>query len=780
MDATTSTAADLSTEWLWAIEYLSCFPQIHPSTLHDLIDEAPELPEDLGKNARERLSLKCLEHLFTAHNTDAPASDAPSSSNLIPRVTVDLSDSCENVLRSVEDIRHFIFQKRASMPICALQQLKDAILEGTNPHASSLRDFSGLVHANDDNYEINVDSEAVRNGTDIQNMAPEGCNIHFPIVSGDYHQKNLLPLKRNGNILDNEQSVEDNQEDQGGVSDRDLHLDAKRFKNDANKSGEQTLVPQFGNELAENSSELIIRVAKRDNCHVEPIVQVGLGECCSLEHGREQSVAIDGFECSADVNDDFQQKQCDNVNNANRKLECISGGGARQCILEDEVNGAEYGASNVAFSLKNPQNISRDKNKDNLDTVNQFNSLNVLPTVTIAEILENRLKNRCQEDSSSESGRFNHEKIDVAMEKSHFLSSHCTLSHVSPSNWTELKLCVKCSKDDQLLICNAISCPFTVHEKCLGCSPEFDKNGNFYCPFCAYAYAISKYHEARGKATLARKELAVFVCGHPKRSHTRKRCSLEHNREVGTLHKMHETGDLGKRKSDQTNNKVREYVVSGQLMEKIGHKQSEEPILSCDDVKVKFRKDPGKTHGINHNSPEVNGSKETDLECQPGRGLDRRDQRCHGDHPISEDKEVFSSNKSEAERGIKDVLEQQSTMLVKTPGCYVSFDGGETSANEDVENVMPNFSISLRRREMREGQYLYPTIPQLKRKRIPWTAEEEKILKEGVQKISKIGSPTIPWTDILEYGRLVFSDARTTIDLKDKWRNICKASSKCK
>ncbi|XP_050225371.1 uncharacterized protein LOC126674887 [Mercurialis annua] len=598
MDAVTS-SADLSIGWTRAIEYLACFPQIDPSILHDLIDEAPEFHEDLGKNARERVALKCLEHLYTDDNTDAAANDTRLLSN--PRGIFDLSHSCEDVLQSILketsvsdlqtgtsnlfkwDIHHFIVLKRASMPISALQQLKDAILEGTNPHASSLRYFSGLGHGNDDRDGINVDTGNDDNRSDIQNMAPEGSNIHLPILSSDYHQRNLLPLKRKGSVLDNEHPVEDYQDDQGGVNDIDPHFYAKRFKFDANTSGgEQILVPQFGNELVENLSELITRITERESCPVETNVQVGLGECCSLENGRDNLVATENFECSADANDDFQQKQWGSVNNANGILECISEGGAQQCILEDEVNVTKFRASNVALSLKTIENISLDENKDDNDTVNQFKSqniasLNVLTPGSIAENLKIRMKNLFQEDTSS------HEKIDVTTEKSHLLSSDCTPSHASPSNWTELDLCLKCSKDGQLLICNAANCPFAVHDKCLGCSPKFDEKGNFYCPFCGYSYSISKYHEAKEKTSLARKELAAFIREHPKRSRIRKRCNLEHNQEVGTLHKTHETGDLSEREFDQTSNKEHE------------------------------------ANGISQNCPEANGSKEMDL-----GGLDRR------------------------------------------------------------------------------------------------------------------------------------------------------------
>ncbi|KAK7333946.1 hypothetical protein VNO80_30727 [Phaseolus coccineus] len=58
-----------------------------------------------------------------------------------------------------------------------------------------------------------------------------------------------------------------------------------------------------------------------------------------------------------------------------------------------------------------------------------------------------------------------------------------------------------------------------------------------------------------------------------------------------------------------------------------------------------------------------------------------------------------------------------------------------------------------------------------KRKRLLWTAEEEKVLKEGVLKFS-IENQNTPWRKILEFGCGVFDKTRTPADLKDKWKNI--------
>lgn len=44
-------------------------------------------------------------------------------------------------------------------------------------------------------------------------------------------------------------------------------------------------------------------------------------------------------------------------------------------------------------------------------------------------------------------------------------------------------------------------------------------------------------------------------------------------------------------------------------------------------------------------------------------------------------------------------------------------------------------------------------------------------LQEGVNEFS-LTTKNIPWRKILEYGRHVFHETRSPMDLKDKWRNM--------
>ncbi|GMG98849.1 hypothetical protein Nepgr_000689 [Nepenthes gracilis] len=67
-----------------------------------------------------------------------------------------------------------------------------------------------------------------------------------------------------------------------------------------------------------------------------------------------------------------------------------------------------------------------------------------------------------------------------------------------------------------------------------------------------------------------------------------------------------------------------------------------------------------------------------------------------------------------------------------------------------------------------------PMTLNVRRKKLPWTAEEEEMLMEGIRKFASRVTTNLPWRKILEFGRHVFDGTRTPVDLKDKWRNIVK------
>ncbi|GLT52044.1 hypothetical protein SLA2020_254060 [Shorea laevis] len=227
---------DSSLPWYWIIEYLSSFKQVDTSVLHDLIERSPDLPDDLVKNAKERFALRRLEELF--HPLDRFNCDVIPDS----RVSFDLSKSCEDVLKcillessasSLENTRPellrwniypFIMHKRTTMPKCALEELKDTILNSSGPEAAVLKEISGLVHdINNQPHGVTVHNDhpdafaarcGLRGRSSNAQAVPEKSNMVPPVLregsrksQHDLSKRNLLPSKTCSSSLATENLV---------------------------------------------------------------------------------------------------------------------------------------------------------------------------------------------------------------------------------------------------------------------------------------------------------------------------------------------------------------------------------------------------------------------------------------------------------------------------------------------------------------------------------------------------------------------------------------------
>ncbi|KAM1329133.1 hypothetical protein ACFX15_012757 [Malus domestica] len=62
------TKKEEATSWGWLLEALAGFKEVGLSHLHDLIEMAPDLPDDLERKVSERVALRTLEDLFPPHN----------------------------------------------------------------------------------------------------------------------------------------------------------------------------------------------------------------------------------------------------------------------------------------------------------------------------------------------------------------------------------------------------------------------------------------------------------------------------------------------------------------------------------------------------------------------------------------------------------------------------------------------------------------------------------------------------------------------------------------
>ncbi|XP_048426434.1 uncharacterized protein LOC125470820 [Pyrus x bretschneideri] len=297
--------------WLWAIEALASFKQVDASLLHDLIAMAPTLPEDIGNNATERVALKCLESLFSPCNV--MSSDVPSSQH--SKIGFNLSETCENVLKRIVnetpqsdlrtggpgvlkwDIHPFIMHKTASLPNCALKQLKDSILAGTHPHADFLRKKGGLTLTSDgDRVPLGESNPRLNEScSNAQNMGIKGSTDPLNIeheskqLEEDPDNANLLPSKRN-RIASDARIMADENRSSVNVSD-DWNIISKKMKCDASyvlQSTEQNQIRLHGKELLGDLSE-------RERCDCAENQMGTMDGSTALENGCDDCTSSNGY-----------------------------------------------------------------------------------------------------------------------------------------------------------------------------------------------------------------------------------------------------------------------------------------------------------------------------------------------------------------------------------------------------------------------------------------------------------------------------------------------------
>ncbi|GLT96073.1 hypothetical protein SLE2022_137220 [Rubroshorea leprosula] len=770
---------DSSLPWLWIIEYLASFEQVDTDILHDLIERAPDLPDDLGKNTRERVALRCLEVLFNP--IDRLANDVTPAS----RVCFDLSQSCEDVLqcilqeKSVSDLKNtrpellrwdlypFIMHKRATLPKCALEELKDTILSRCHPYAAALKEISGLVHnktpdgiivSNDHHNALTLRlCEGRNNGQTV----PEKSNAVPPILENGNRMRNLLPLKRGRSELATKNLAGLNNGSLLGHN-NDLQLNAKMLK-----QGNTCTSPSVGQIsiplLVGDASERVIRVTEVD---------------CSVLH-EESRV---GEHC----NDD----NLGNVHNASKICENIVGDGSVQFVTADETHNGELRSLAGAPLTRTQQQFSVEETSNS----GQSSKLRQPNTVSAGEMQQSSNPcessadtcHPCEDEMLSNNDEFLREGMDIAMKKIHFLSSHCTASQdpLGTAGWTEQNLCVKCNKDGQMLVCSTTGCPLVFHESCLGSWARFDDKGNFHCPFCAYSLSISEYLEAKKKECTARKELSALT-------HMFEHCSPEltggHRKEKSSrlkgkdfLVRIEENGHLREKEQNPTNHNGED--ANHQFQRSLADKHQSVPSMPCRDVNTPCMEvesnaiggtacistlgEEGKEkvvkESLSEREPERQGAQPSDIP-------DRK-----SGSPSCKNTETAPVNQSE--RIQKEILQQHVTNPNQQT-IILNFDGEDTSDAETDKFIISSYSIRVR---SEERKYTYPAIPQLRRKKVPWTIEEERMLREGVSKFASTAGGNVPWKEILDFGASVFLKCRTTVDLKDKWRNMCKGTPKRK
>ncbi|XP_011087312.1 uncharacterized protein LOC105168847 isoform X1 [Sesamum indicum] len=651
-----------------------------------------------------------------------------------------------------------------------------------------------------------------RRETHVEGMAldrpPEGDNSKSTSSNGLVGTDEVLPREKQIPHSDTEPNNKSEGEQEqandkkGATGDKEGICDSKRTTEDVDKvQNTQRNILDVG-EVEDISSDSDgkndDRTAIATNNNASP------GRLCAYSHDSLETTNLRDQNLSSDTSKRDKEERCSlgketivevdgrNVPPGDGYIECIS---SKVLVGHDEVLPQKKHAACSGTEVPN-ENFEPSPDPDGENAEGDKNGSHGLTTANedMDKFEQNVLLRNDQNvdeavedvNISSDSDGYYDERSNIDTKKRRFLSSQCTYSQdsLATTDWRELNLCMKCNKGGKLLVCSSNSCPLVIHESCFGSDATFDTKGKFYCPFCAYSQAISKYMEVKKKVSLARKDFATFIClGSPKekkepsqRSCRLKQDHLEQDDDFPESNELNK-GDVVEKVSNCQHRKRLEFEQAG---------PSEHPgnsphfggkaVDSTNRLARTLSKDKqgGETTRQESQSPKVHGRNQ-----RAARAI-RKSRGESTSFQASRRPEVNEKQKHANTRSKKEVQCPPETDLPyenKSSPSSHSTDSEEIPEEENEDSSVSKYFIRVRKQEK---QCSYPAIPQLRRKRLPWTSAEEETLKKGMRLYCSPYDKIIPWKKILEFGANVFEQSRTTMDLKDKWRNMCKGTPKSK
>ncbi|XP_017414996.1 uncharacterized protein LOC108326175 isoform X3 [Vigna angularis] len=419
----------------------------------------------------------------------------------------------------------------------------------------------------------------------------------------------------------------------------------------------------------------------------------------------------------------------------------VNGCGA-EVVTECCLGMATTMPTNDANAEKNQQTINLHQPKQTEPDIEALN-LSQEPVACDETIVG--VVNGCGAELSSDSDEYHNEKKCLEAKKHEFLHSHCTVDQdFSAMNEPNVKnLCMKCNQGGQLLACKTTTCPMMVHENCLGASAQCITKGDFFCPFCTYSRTISEYIEAKKEASLARKELAIFISkGKMSRAaesllyefRTQEHVFSRKSSEYEHIHVKNKRDEQLTRCGDNREDHVDEHANEANNLQ-FGRSQQQAHI-SC--TYSSFREKENISNGsVEFLREEKIGQMPNAKNITGVRGEENKLPTDHVDGLVGDtctvEKEALV-NKSNA--GYESP--QETAKHLDTDGATESVSEHNTGKEEMSENECEKHSIS--RYSMRYRKHKMQCKPeaspsfldnQLRRKYIPWTAEEEEMIRHS-------------------------------------------------
>ncbi|XVF31962.1 hypothetical protein REPUB_Repub17cG0040600 [Reevesia pubescens] len=492
---------------------------------------------------------------------------------------------------------------------------------------------------------------------------------------------------------------------------------------------------------------------------------------------------------------------------------------------EDCVDGNDHGASKVTGSSQD-----NDKNNDDVDGMDYDNV--VVPDER-DDYHHHEEKDEVADSGGVPDG--NDDYDNVVPDSIEEVDRRAGGNHAAGSSGDRIvvdllegEFCISCNQGSgQLLVCSENGCPVAIHKVCMNCQPKFDDMGKFYCPYCWYKRELARTKELRRKAMLEKKELSNFICLKRDGGNEGKQEDEAENikaTSVSTMAGKMNSGDCENGLNDDRNETIHHNQEETLGVDSIskerpdeesiskahgfynvgdGERIQEEDIENASDSEddkidedqrriqpynpshVEIAKD--KLHLSTKETPDVVGLLEENqgkrgkekpvLPNAVGTTMTQKNNDATSKAPAIEGFEFVSPDLDSKtlvvrQKHVKRAAQNARPQKVdspKNPSFQPSTSTQDKKTNQQGEATTANESVLCQESTKR---IIIPTLGAEKRRRLHWTAEEEHMLKEGVQRFSTTTNKNIPWRKILEFGHSVFHTTRIPVDLKDKWKNI--------
>lgn len=403
------------------------------------------------------------------------------------------------------------------------------------------------------------------------------------------------------------------------------------------------------------------------------------------------------------------------------------------------------------------------------------------------------------------------------------------------------KTCIKCGKGGIVLVCRSSKCLVSIHESC--CMPsslQVHDRENFLCPYCLYKQSVAECRQAKDKALLAEKNLALFLGAkssvnqeHEPDITMDKSTTLQNHEELGNQERVRKNKErvCFQTEDDPKNGEcshvhVREMLSDEQASSSTPGKKggylrncSIKPVENqknrdgqiCGNVPSKWE---GKVLAVEpvsacrlstpiHNYAYENqnfGKTQQHLKpldpCNKEKGrvkLAEIDLIKRKTKPRREAGPCETAIFSISEGNRSEIYEESDSVSETYTYCNDRSELYSRLARESIENAFkfknyspgkacdPNSVIT--------GDVGWIDKPSKeilsgafcsRRKRVRWTTEEEEMLMKGVLVFSSSVKKNLPWRKILEFGSNVFHQSRTPLDLQSKWKIISRKKSEVK